>query len=270
MNYDDEKFKLTKLNIILIVIAVLLLILLIVFSVWYNKLINSDESKLPDLNVTSGRVTTESTSTSEYTTTTTTTTEVRHESPYYIVDFDNILNDNIYTKDTLSREEALEVGKNYIHLINSLYELNDNSLFNIKNVLDNAKSGESDVYTNNKNVRYGELYDFDKFLNKFTTTSYKSIILDTKYDKTDVFVKVKDIYYRIENTFNLATPVEADISVSSITQSSYSIKFTYYASNYKELGQTSPVYYSSTMSISYEDGRWKINSYFYPYGGQKI
>ncbi len=270
MNYDDEKFKLTKLNIVLIIIAVLLLVLLIIFAIWYNKLANSDDNKLPDLNVTSGRNTTESTSTSEYTTTTTTTTEARHESPYYIVNYDDMLNDSIYTKETLTREEALEVGKNYIHLINSLYELNDNSIFNIKNVLDNAKDGESDVYTTNGNVRYGELYDFDKFLNKFTTSSYRSVLLNTRYDKNYIIVKEKDIYYRIENTLNLATPVEADISVSSIAQSSYSIKFTYYASNYKELGQSAPVYYSSTMSITYDDGRWKINSYAYPYGGQKI
>ena len=96
---DDEKFRLSKLNIIFLVVDIIIFILTIVSVVF---LVNSfkEENELPNLEVTRERTsTTNTTTTTEYVPSTTTTTTRRNlNSPYYEVNASTILNEELLKK----------------------------------------------------------------------------------------------------------------------------------------------------------------------------
>ena len=95
---DYEKFHLNKSNIVMIVITAILVIVLIVVSVMLGISLNKDNQGLPKLNITSGRYTTRETTQSTLTTTETTTRKVITDSPYYELNVDEILKDDLFTK----------------------------------------------------------------------------------------------------------------------------------------------------------------------------
>jgi hypothetical protein len=136
---DYEKFKMNKSNVIMLVITSILFIILLVVSVMLGVSLKKPNQGLPSLNITQGRYTTRSTTAGTGTTTTTTTKVRRESSPYYEVDVDSLLNDEIYKKRELSREEALKVGQGLFEVVNPLYDFTDNSLFDTEAVVNSVK-----------------------------------------------------------------------------------------------------------------------------------
>ena len=163
---DDEKFRLSKLNIIFLVVDIIIFILTIVSVVF---LVNSfkEENELPNLEVTRERTsTTNTTTTTEYVPSTTTTTTRRNlNSPYYEVNATTIeyvkegekdvitFEDNkygiIYNSDELLKKcfsnyfLLNEIGK-YRFNQKRIFIKRDNEFYRIQNILGNIELVESD------------------------------------------------------------------------------------------------------------------------------
>lgn len=262
---DDETFKINKSNILFIVIDVVIFALVIVSIV---LLVNSfkDESDLPDLEVTKSRTSTSVLrTTTEYVPPTTTTTARRElNSPYYNVDVNNLLTDEILKKNDLTNEEALEVMKTLYSTVDKIFNTSDNSLLDIATTLEYVKAGENDVITVNDN-KYGIIYNSDALLKKcFSNYFMINEIGKYKYNNNRLFIKRNDNYYRLENKLG---DVHVEISEFVITNN-YSghieANMRYYKSNYKEMGYSSPVYQLMVFKATYELGRWKISEIDYP------
>ncbi len=163
---DDEKFRLSKLNIIFLVVDIIIFILTIVSVVF---LVNSfkEENELPNLEVTRERTsTTNTTTTTEYVPSTTTTTTRRNlNSPYYEVNASTILNEELLKKKELTKEEALIVMKTLYETVDKIFNISDNSLLDIATTIEYVKEGEKDVITFEDN-KYGIIYNSDELLKK--------------------------------------------------------------------------------------------------------
>ena len=259
---DYEKFRLDRSNVVMIVITIICFSALVIASVMLYTSLKKPTNGLPNLNITQGRETTNSTTAATQTTTTTTTKKILTDSPYYEYDLDTMLNDDIFTKRDLSREEALKVGQEYIKIINSLYDLSDYSIFDTDAVARSVKEGETDIYTKN-DIKYAELYNFDKFIEKFYMKQSRNEFLNFKLNKINVIVKEGDKYYRLYDE-NLKNQIEiVDVGIVDYSQFSITCSVRYYNKNYKELGYTAPNYKTTNFVLSYDD-RWKVRSYKYP------
>ena len=259
---DYERFKLNKSNIIMLVLTITLLVILIVVSVMLYYSLKKPNQGLPTLNITQGRNTTHSTTAGTGTTTTTTTKVIREESPYYEVNVDEMYNEELYTKRDINRDEALTIGEGLFKLINSLYDFTDNSIFDIDTVMNSAKEGEPDIVIE-RDVKYGELYNFEAFAEKFITKQTRNMIYNYKYKDKKVFYKTDGKYYRMVNTEGTSNVKIVDITLIDYSQYNINIKVRYYNENYKELGYTAPNYSFVNCQLSYED-RWKVRSYKSP------
>lgn len=259
---DYEKFRLDRSNVVMIVITIILLIALIIASVMLYNSLQKPTNGLPQLNITQGRETTSSTRASTQTTTTTTTKKILTDSPYYEYDSDSLLNDDIFKKRDLTRDEALKVGQEYVKLINSLYDLADYNLFDTDAVARSAKEGEKDVYIKN-DIKYAELYNFDKFAEKFFMKQSRNEYLNFKLNKSNVIVKDEDKYYRLYDE-SFKNQIElVDIGLIDFSQFTITIGVKYYNKNYKELGFTAPNYKTTNFVLAFDE-RWKVRSYKYP------
>ena len=266
---DDEKFVLNKSNIIVLVIDAILFILVLVSII---LLVNSfkEESGLPELEVTKERTSTSfSRTTTEETTTTTTTTAKRDlVSPYYDVNVDNILNDELLTKNNITNEEALSVANMLYEVASKILNISDNSLLDIKTTIEYAKEGEIDSLINN-DIHYGIIYNGESLLKKVFTEYYVLNINNLKINGTKAFINNNGTYYRMENKLS-----NVDIITNSfILSKDYNYKYdnkniyasmNYYKTNYKEEGYSSPVYKTMNMRLLYEYGRWRINEINFP------
>jgi len=259
---DYEKFKLSLSNVFMLTLTLALLGVLILVSYMLYQSLQKPNDGLPTLNITQGRNTTESTTAGSATTTTTTTKKIRTESPYYELDVDNILKDEIFTKKQLSRDDALKVGEELFKVVFPLYNYADNSLFDIDATINGAKEGELDAITV-KNVSYGELYNFEAFLEKVFSSSNRSSIYNLRYNKTNVFIKEDGHYYRMKSPVKSVNMVIADYNLVSLTSNNLNIQIRYYNSNYKELGYTAPNYKTMNLTATFEE-RWKVSSYDCP------
>jgi len=259
---DYEKFKMNKSNVIMLVITSILFIILLVVSVMLGISLKKPNQGLPSLNITQGRYTTRSTTAGTGTTTTTTTKVRRESSPYYEVDVDSLLNDEIYKKRELSREEALKVGQGLFEVVNPLYDFTDNSLFDTEAVVNSVKEGEKDI-VENKGHKYAELYNFDAYVDKFFTRQTKNMLLNYKYQDVRVFYRDEDKTYRLVNTYGKANIVIVDYEL--VENGNYTIKYKvrYYNSNYKDMGYSAPNYSFVTVELGFEE-RWKVRSYKSP------
>ena len=159
MNFDDEdKFVLNKSNIVMIIITSVLLIISIVLGFFLYKSLRNEVKALPDLETTLGRTSTISKRTTTIETTTTVTTTIPPDkSPYYKVDVNNILTDEILTKENISRDDAKKIVEVMFDFLNKFYNMGDDSLFNITDVIKFAHEGETDKITY-KDATYGEIY----------------------------------------------------------------------------------------------------------------
>lgn len=259
---DYERFKLSKSNVIMIIITLVIVVVLVYVSLLLYQTLQKPTSGLPQLNITQGRSTTESTTPSTVKTTTTTSRVIRTESPYYEIKVDELLKDDIYSKFEVNRDQALEIGKGMVELLHSLYDITDFSVFDTEGVLLGAKDGELDKIDKN-GITYAELYNFDKFQEKFFSKQSRRDLLSYKINNIPVFINENDKYYRMTD-LELVNLIEfVDTSIQSTGNSSITLSIRYYNKNYKDLGYTSPNYKTTTMLLTY-DTRWKVKSYRYP------
>ncbi|MCR5224298.1 MAG: hypothetical protein K6C11_04045 [Bacilli bacterium] len=260
---DYERFKLNKSNIIMLVITSILLIIIIVVSVLLFKAVKKPASGLPTLNITEGRYTTQSTTASTATTSTTTTKAKREASPYYEIKPEEYLTEELFTKQDLNKDEALKVAQQLFELTNKLYDITDNSLFDIDILLQSVKDGEKDMYIE-KDTKYGELYNLQPFLDRFFVRQTRNMIFGYKVNNKYVFLREGDKVYRLSNIIGDAPLVIVDSSVQDYTPYNITLKIRYYNSNYKQMGYTAPNYSYVNFYIAYEDGRWKVKQYVSP------
>lgn len=261
----DEKFRLNKTNIIILFVDIVIFILVIISIV---LLVNSfkDESELPTLEVTRERTSTshERTTTEETTTTTTTTTRRNLSSPYYEVNVDSILTDELITKASVTNAEALEIMKKLYGVVDKIINTSDNSLLDIETTIEYAKDGERDSITYDDS-KYGIIYNGGTLLKKcFSNYFMNNEIGKYRINTKRLFLKRGDDYYRIENKLGDVKIEVIDFVITNKTTSSISANMRYYKSNYKELGYSSPVYQLMSFSATYEVGRWKIVEIDYP------
>lgn len=262
---EDDRFKLSKSNIIFICIDVLLFILVIASIV---LLVNSfkDESGLLSLEVTRLRTSTSVLrTTTEYIPPTTTTTARRNlDSPYYDVRVDEILTDDILKKETVTDAEALEIMKILYGTVDKIFNIADNSLLDIATTIDYVKSGEKDVITSD-DKKYGIIYNSDALMKKcFSNYFLVNEVGKYKYNTKRLFIKRDNDYYRLENTLGDVKIEVTDFVITSNYSSHIEANMRYYKSNYKEMGYSSPVYQLMPFRATYELGRWKIAEIKYP------
>ena len=259
---DYEKFKFNKSNIIMIIITIILLIVLITVSIMLVVSLNKTNEGLPKLNITTGRYTTRETTMTTASTTTSTTKKVVDGSPYYELNVDELFKDDLYKKrDGLTREEAGQIGKDIFKFINSLYDITDYSIFDLESIKNNVKQGETDLIEKN-GIQYGELYNFDKIIEKMYVRQNRNLTSFVYKDKS-VIIKENDKYYRALNYVGDSELKIVDISLNSYSQYQITMSIRYYNTNYKELGYTSPNYSTASFILKYED-RWKVYSFNYP------
>jgi hypothetical protein len=260
---DYEKFKLNKSNIIMIIITCILLIVLMVVSVLLIISINKPTDGLPKLNITQGRYTTRETTATTASTTTTTTKKIVNESPYYDLNVDTLLSDDLYKKrDGLTRDEALTIGKDMFKFITSLYDITDYSIFDLGSIKNNVKEGESDLITKD-GVQYGQLYNFDKVMDRFFIKQSRNNIFNYIYKDKYVIIKDNDKYYRMLNNVGNSELKIVDVELDSYTSYQIIMKYRYYNTNYKDLGYSSPNYSTASFTLKYEEG-WKVSQFNYP------
>ena len=265
MNFDDEdKFVLNKSNIVMIIITSVLLIISIVLGFFLYKSLRNEVKALPDLETTLGRTSTISKRTTTIETTTTVTTTIPPDkSPYYKVDVNNILTDEILTKENISRDDAKKIVEVMFDFLNKFYNMGDDSLFNITDVIKFAHEGETDKITY-KDATYGEIYQGKEIIEKAYAKSYIYGITYLKYDKYQVIYAANNKYYRLENKLDGAELVFSTVTINQYNNGYISADVKYYKSNYESEGYTAPVYKSVPIELMYENGRWKTKSYVFP------
>lgn len=262
---NDDRFKLNKSNIILIIIDIVIFILVILSVI---LLVNSfkDESNLPDLEVIKMRTSTSvKRTTTEYVPPTTTTTARRNlTSPYYDVNVDSILTEEILKKNAVSNEEALEIMKTLYNTVDKIFNTSDNSLLDIATTIEYAKDGEIDsiLVDNNK---YGIIYNSENLFKKcFSNYFLVNEVSKYKYNNNRLFVKRDNNYYRIEDKLGDVKLEVTDFVITQNYTGHIEANMRYYKSNYKEMGYSSPVYQMMHYRATYELGRWKIAEIDYP------
>lgn len=260
----DERFKLNKINILLIVIDVLIFILVVISFVLLAKSFG-DETELPYLEVTQGRTSTKNpkTTTTPTTTTTEVTTRKNLNSPYYNLDPNTLLTSELLTKHTLTKEEAIEVMDILFETGSKLFNTSDNSLLDIATTIDYAKEGEIDKIVI-EDVNYGIIYNGDELFKKAFSNNYIYNMNTKKINGRSIFLVRNNNYYRIENKLSNVELVLVNKNLDLLGTSNITVSMTYYKSNYKEEGYTSPVYKKFTFEAYYEAGRWKLSNFHYP------
>lgn len=265
MNFEDEdKFILSKSNIVMIIITSILFILTIIMSVFLYKSLSNEVKSLPDLETTQGRTSTVSSRTTTILTTTTTTTKfVPTSSPYYIINVDDILNDEILLKKDITKEDAISISSIMFEFLNKFYNISDDSLFDISSVIKNSKDNELDkcVYKNNN---YGEIYNAKEIIDKAYIKSRQFQIYGYKYNGAVVIYENNKKYYRLENSIDKVDLILASVTVEKYSSEKITANIRYYLSNYKEEGYTSPVYKSVSLELMYDSNRWKTYNYDFP------
>lgn len=265
MNFEDEdKFIINKSNIVMIIITSILFILTIITAIFLYKSLSNEVKPLPNLETTQGRTSTISSRTTTILTTTTQTTTIPpSSSPYYKVNVEEILNNDILTKKDITKEEASEIAKIMFDFLNKFYNISDVSLFDITSVIKYAKEGESDKITY-RNATYGEIYNGNEIIAKAFSKSKQYLITGYKYNNDFIIVKENNKYYRLENKISQFDLVFASIIVEKYNDNNIKANIRYYYSNYEEEGYTSPVYKSLTLELVYENDRWKTYNYDFP------
>ena len=262
---DDDKFRFTKTNIIMILITFGSLIVLGVSILFLTKSFSDPVNPLPDLDITEGRTSTKQpreTTTAE-TTTTTTTTAAPTSSPYYRINPEDYISEELVKNMQLTKTEKLELAKQYFDFFMALYNTSDYTIFNTEAVLNNAKPGEKDVIEY-KGHKYAEIYNGNEIMKKYFTGNQRALFSGVTYDKIEIFTFQDDKLYRVENITSTAHPVFSTIELTKSTALTLNFEIRYYMSNYKEEGLTAPVYKNASIVLKVKDDRWLIERFKYP------
>ena len=262
---DDDKFRFTKTNIIMILITFASLIVLGISILFLTKSFKNPVNPLPDLDITEGRTSTKQpreTTTAE-TTTTTTTVAVPQFSPYYKVNPEDYISEELVKNMSLTKTEKLELGKQYFMFFMSLYNTSDYTIFNTEAVLKNVKPGELDVI-DYKGHKYAEIYNGNDLVKKYFTGNQRALFSGLSYDKIEIFLFENDKLYRVENITATAQPVFSNIELKNSSATTLTFDIKYYMSNYKEEGHTAPVYKNANIILKVKEDRWLIERFKYP------
>lgn len=261
----DEDFRINKTNIIVLIITIIILVVLIFTSICLINTLNTPVEGLPDLEITKGRTSTLHPTTTTTTTTTTTvkTTTRALKSPYYNVDVNKILSDPLLVDDSLNREEATTVFNTLYNFANSFFNISDDSLLDITTVVNHAKKNEKDMIVIN-NSKYGEIYNYDKIVEKMFDPSGLYLITKYTYKGEKVITEKDGKYYRLENKLGNSVPVVASTAIKTFTQYRIDGVVRYYMADYKDQGLSSPVYKELNITLLYNNGRWRIRDYNFP------
>ncbi len=261
---DDEKFKLNKSNIIFMVIDIVLFILVVISFIFLAKSFG-EESLLPDLEITQDRTSTKSprTTTTSTTTTTVPATKKSLNSPYYNLDPNTLLTSELLTKKELSKDEAMEVMTLLYETGSKVFNTTDNSLLDIATTIEYAKEGEIDKVVID-DVNYGIVYNGNDLLKKLFTNSYLYALNNQRIKGKSVFKVKNNNYYRMENKLSDVELVIVNKNIDFYSTASITANITYYKSNYKEEGYTSPVYKKFIFEAFYEENRWKLSEFKFP------
>lgn len=261
---DEEVFKLNKLNIIIIIVDVILFILVVISFILLANSFGSEE-ELPNLEVTQDRTSTVNPRTTTTTTTTTTevTTRKNLNSPYYNVDPNSILTNELLTKHNLNNEEAMQVMDILFEVGSKIFNTSDNSLLDIATTIDYAKEGEIDKVVID-DTNYGIIYNGDALLKKCFSNNFIYFINNKKLDGKSVIRLRNNNYYRMENKLNNVELVLVNKTLETLGTSNIKVNMTYYKSNYKEEGYSAPVYKKFTFEAYFEGNRWRLSEFSYP------
>lgn len=261
----DEDFKIDKSNVIMLLVTLIILVILIIVSICAIVSLSKPIKDLPDLEITRGRTSTISQKPTTTTTipTTKVTTTRKAGSPYYDIDVDAILNEEILTKEKILRSDAEEILKVLYEYANKFYNIADNSLIDSEYTLNHVLDGDKDVLTIDSD-RYVMVYDYSNLVDKLIVSESHYMVTYVKYDGSYVFIKENGSYYRLENKIGNVYPVLASINVKSFNSSRIEGVVRYYMSDYLEQGHTAPVYKESTIVLRFTNDRWKIYSYIFP------
>lgn len=260
----EEVFKLSKLNIIIIIIDVILFLLVVVsFILLANSFGNEEE--LPNLEVTQDRTRTVNPRTTTTTTTTTTqiTTRKNLNSPYYNVDSNAILTNELLTKHSLNKEEAMQIMDSLFEVGSKIFNTSDNSLLDIETTIEYAKEGEIDKVVID-DTNYGIIYNGEALFKKCFSNNFIYFINNKKLDGKSVIKIRNNNYYRMENKLNNVELVLVNKTIDSLGTSNIKASMTYYKSNYKEEGYSSPVYKKFVYEAYFEENRWKLSEFDFP------
>lgn len=262
---EDDKFKLSKSNYINIGILIACIIFLIISSLLLISSLKNEKSELPYLNITKGRTSTSEirTTTDQTTTTTTTTAFVEMFSPYYNVDVNSLYTEDLFTKANVNKTEAKEIITMAMKYANQIINPSDNSLLDISTTISHAHAGEIDMKEMDGH-KYGIVYNGHELFNKLFYSLYTKTLNNKYINNVKVFDIGKENIYRVENTLGDLSIEINNVELDVLTTSEIYGIITYYKSNYKEEGHSSPVYKKVTLKLIYSDGRWKVFEYKYP------
>lgn len=254
----------SKLNKILIGVIVFLFIINCVAGTFLVLSYSDDDYELETLKTTTGKTSTKVKTTTTEATTTTTTSKVivDKESPYYSYSISDIANNELLSKNTLTNEEANTVNELLINYTLKIFNINDNSLLNIKDVVEYAKASEIDSVTINDN-KYGIIYNADTLFNTLFSKTFLRQLLSFNVDGNPVLLLNENNYYRLNsNGENFVLVKSYDVTKASGSQIEGT--YTYYKTNYASEGLTAPLYKKNSVKIIFEDGRWKISAFSIP------
>lgn len=268
----QDKFKLSKMNVILILLNVLLVILVIVAAVQLITSLKDTSHEIPDLETTAGKSSTReadaTTTTSSETTTTTTKKRGNETSPYYDIDLGSILNEELVTKKQLNQEEKSTLGAQFFKVLEGIYEGSDDDFINVTFLLTKAKDGEKDKLVKD-NHEYGLVYNGKEVFKKIF--DYNILYLIGNYENEDkvrvlLYINDTDEYYKMGSTTGKKSYVVTNTQVVGTGSDTFKYKVIYYDADYKEKGNKSPVYESSEISIKYDSSikRWMIDNFSFP------
>lgn len=269
----EDKFKLSKVNILLIIVNIFLVIITLLAGIQLIVSLKSSSNKIPDLETTAGKSSTReadaTTTTSEETTTTTTKKKGNESSPYYDLDLSSILSEDLVTNKSLNKEEKITLGKQFFKVLEGIFEGTDDDLINVSYLLTKVKPGEIDKVTINDHD-YGIIYNGTEFFK--TVFASKVVYNDLQYYR---YGNVYALYYdaNTKNYYKLAATKEKktyEITnyqfLASNRAAEYTLQVLYYDTDYKDRGLKKPETKSISIVITYSEyaGRWVIDSFTFP------
>lgn len=144
-----------------------------------------------------------------------------------------------------------------------VFNTTDNSLLDIATTIEYAKEGEIDKVVID-DVNYGIVYNGNDLLKKLFTNSYLYALNNQRIKGKSVFKVKNNNYYRMENKLSDVELVIVNKNIDFYSTASITANITYYKSNYKEEGYTSPVYKKFIFEAFYEENRWKLSEFKFP------
>ena len=260
----EDKFKFTRANIILIIINCILVIFVILASIQLIISLKSNEGEIPELKTTAGKSSTlsaDATSSTTTESTTTTTKKVGNEnSPYYDIDVYSILNKELVEKKDLTKDEKIELCKQYFKIYEGLLVPSDDDFVNVNHLISKAKPGEKDKITINGHD-YGIIYDGDKLFKSIFSENVINRLRLIKFDgvATIRYDYKENTYYKLggndKKTYEI---VDYEFQTSS-----NSIKLRII---YKDVDKKNSSYESGYVGIAYDtnEKKWKSDAISFP------